>query len=323
VSDDPALTPADELRRRVGARGWVLARIDGVSMEPTLFRGDTVRLESPESVQLGDIVTFELHGRLYTHRVARLAGDTVFCRGDNRTTGDPGVPRSQVVGRVTEVIGRGSLQPVHPNHPAIALRHALRRTRSRTHHLAAELQLLDWQTRGTMPASRGGLSSAGVPADAFGNKELVLGPDSIGAGSVTPTPGVDRIIVPAGIYSRLPRAERLDLVRGLSADRVSVAAFPRELMGRLPRQLGRLRKVAAAAGRQIGQDGDAMLPAGSVLTAGYVHYFGALELSEELRGALPTQIVSVKRVTSEWGPLLVGSVEPRPSGPRRPDSHST
>jgi signal peptidase I len=279
-------------------------------MEPTLARGDIVRLESPESLKLGDVITFELNGKLYTHRVVRLAGDTVFCRGDNHVWGDPGVSRSKVVGRVTEVIGRGSLPPIHLNLSAIGLRHALRRSLIRGRHLAAEMKLLVCQIEGRVPIGHVGLSSWGVPADVLGDDAQVLAPRDVGVKSVTPAAGIDRIIVPAGIYSRLSRAERLSLLRALTPERVVVLALPRDLMGRLPRRFGWLRRSAASAGLQIGHDGDAMVTSGTLMTAGYVHYFGESELSEEIRVALPARSVTVNRESSAWGSLLVGRVTP-------------
>jgi hypothetical protein len=311
MGDDPVVTPAGELRRRLSHRGWALARIDGVSMEPTLVRGDTVRLETPQNVRLGDVVTFELRGTLYTHRVVRLAGDMVFCRGDNRVWGDPGVSRSEVVGRVTEVIGRGSPAPIHPTLSAIGLRRTMRRSRIRVRHLAAELGLLGRQIKGRAPVGLDGLSSLGVPADEHDDDVQILAPHDVGARKVSLAAGVNRIIIPAGIYSRLPRTERLDLLRAVTVERLSVLALPRELMGRLPRQLGRLRRSAASVGLHVGHDGDAMVASGSAEAAGYVHYFGALELSEELRSALPARLVTVNRVASAWGPLLMGRVDPK------------
>jgi len=314
VGYDPAMTSASELRRRLNDRGWALARIDGVSMQPTLFHGDTVRVEIPQLLRPGDIVTFELRGRLYTHRVARLVGDTVFCRGDNRIAGDPGVSRSKVIGLVTEVIGRGSLSRAHSTLSLIGLRRSMRRGLTGTLHLAAELKLLGQQMTGRTPASLAP-SLWGAPTLELSSASLVIGPEHLGVDPVAP-PGrcVDRAVIPAGIYSRLPYEGRLDLLRSVKADQLIVAALPREMMGWLPRQLGRLRSGAALVGLNFGRDGDAMVARGFGMPPGYVHYFGALDLSAELRGALPSKTVSVKRMADSSGPLLVGAARPRSPG---------
>ena len=200
MDDHPAA--AGELRRRLEERGWALARIDGASMEPALVQGDTVRLEAGDRVRPGDIATFELYDRLYTHRVVRVAGDTVFCRGDNHIWDDPGVPRSRVVGRVTEVVGRGPLPPVHATLSQVGLRRTLRRSRIRLRHVCGEVMLLYFQlVRGTS-GFRGELSALGVP-------EYELGCEAQPIDLRDPRPrvidlalGVETTVIPAGIYSR-------------------------------------------------------------------------------------------------------------------------
>ena len=94
----------------------------------------------------------------------------------------------------------------------------------------------------------------------------------------------------------------------MTSERLIVLALPRELMGRLPSELGRLRRHVAFVGLCVGSDGDAMVPSGSLMPAGYVHYFSVRELSEEMSTAFPLRLVAVSRTASAWGPLLVGMV---------------
>jgi len=184
----------------------------------------------------------------------------------------------------------------------------LRRSRIRVRHLTAELELLGYQMKGRAPAGQGSLSTLGVLTDVLGDAAYVLAPRDVGMNNFTAASGVDCVIVPAGIYSRLPQAGRAELLRSLTVERLVVMALPRELMGPLPRQLGRMRRVTAGVGLEIGRDGDAMVPVATAAAPGYVHYFRALELSAELRGARPGGIVAVVRVASAGGPLLMGSV---------------
>jgi phage repressor protein C with HTH and peptisase S24 domain len=116
----------ERLRDRLESQGRVLLRISGTSMLPTFYPGDLVRVVCSRTLRVGDVVTFSLRRRLYTHRIVKIADGMVFCRGDNLIRGDAGVPASAVLGRAVEIVGRGPVLPLHPVFSYVGLRRVLR-----------------------------------------------------------------------------------------------------------------------------------------------------------------------------------------------------
>ena len=76
--------------------------VAGMSMAPTLRDGDHIIIDKAEALQVGDIVVAmtERKTGYVVHRIARVEGDMVVARGDNRETYDEPVPRCRVVGVV-------------------------------------------------------------------------------------------------------------------------------------------------------------------------------------------------------------------------------
>lgn len=84
------------------ARGATITlRAEGGSMWPLLLDGDELEvhpLVGPPA--LGDIVLFELNGRLVLHRVVAVDGAEVVLKGDALTAPDGRFPITAVLGRL-------------------------------------------------------------------------------------------------------------------------------------------------------------------------------------------------------------------------------
>lgn len=105
---EPALLSASSrvaVLTRLAEDGHAI-EVSGESMLPTLRAGDRITIVPDVEPRLGDVVVFvDAPGRTVVHRLVASIGGTVVCLGDNRTTYDTPVPRSQVVGvaRATSV----------------------------------------------------------------------------------------------------------------------------------------------------------------------------------------------------------------------------
>jgi ribosomal protein S18 acetylase RimI-like enzyme len=99
--DDPS--SLKHLVRSMKAGGGECTLIGlGGSMIPTLQPGETISLQEPTGqVIAGDIVVFPWRGRILTHRVIRVQGDSFFARGDSCVLTEGPVPISSIVGQVT------------------------------------------------------------------------------------------------------------------------------------------------------------------------------------------------------------------------------
>ena len=108
----PALL-ADALRRY----GRVCLRATGRSMLPAIEPGDVLRIEhaTADLIQPGDVILYDVGGRLIAHRVVRSAVDNgvvhLITRGDSHWWTDPPIASAQLLGRV---IG---IPPLHGGGP--------------------------------------------------------------------------------------------------------------------------------------------------------------------------------------------------------------
>jgi signal peptidase len=100
-----ALLLASALPLAVGDRSFV---VRSGSMAPAIDTGDVVAVEpiAPASARVGDIVTFEIHGKLTSHRARAIErrGDEVrFTTQGDANTGQEHwkVPARERIGRVT------------------------------------------------------------------------------------------------------------------------------------------------------------------------------------------------------------------------------
>ena len=57
--------------------------VKGISMNPTLYEGDSVTVQKAESYVIGDILVFTYKGELLIHRLLKIERGRYFCKGDN------------------------------------------------------------------------------------------------------------------------------------------------------------------------------------------------------------------------------------------------
>ncbi len=76
-------------------------------MEPTIWRGDTIVIESMENSapRLGDVVSFQQNGFVYTHRVVKVVFEdeqlcSIVTKGDNNRLADSPLKPNEILGRV-------------------------------------------------------------------------------------------------------------------------------------------------------------------------------------------------------------------------------
>ncbi|UVT16903.1 MAG: S24/S26 family peptidase [Nitrospira sp.] len=93
--------------------------VNSESMTPTLQKGDVLRLQNAEDLQVGDVVVYR-HGRLFVcHRVHRIQGLRLFLRGDANTGPFEEIELRQVVGRVETLLRHGAHIPVRHDLPEL------------------------------------------------------------------------------------------------------------------------------------------------------------------------------------------------------------
>lgn len=84
--------------------GTLRLRVNGWSMLPTIWPGDTLVIRTPDEVRTGDIVLFERDGRLFVHRVIAGGDAEIRTRGDAMPHADAPVPHDQLLGRVACIL---------------------------------------------------------------------------------------------------------------------------------------------------------------------------------------------------------------------------
>jgi len=89
--------------------GRLRLQVNGWSMLPTIWPGDTLQLERArrEELSAGDIVLFHRDRRLFAHRIVATAADMVTTRGDAMPQSDPTLAEDQVLGRVAYIVRDG------------------------------------------------------------------------------------------------------------------------------------------------------------------------------------------------------------------------
>lgn len=97
---------AAEIVRSFGEAPFKLV---GASMLPSLWPGDVlvVRRAKADGVRTGDLLQFQRHGLLITHRVVSHGGDQLITQGDAVAHVDAPVSEHEIVGRVISVTRDG------------------------------------------------------------------------------------------------------------------------------------------------------------------------------------------------------------------------
>src|SRR5215472_3280619 len=104
------------------------ACFSGISMEPTIAPGDTVRIHCGEPVRVGDVAVCQEGTRVLVHRVIAASPERgwILTRGDATAVPDLPIPTSSVLGRVAGLVTRDGDRdlPEAPDSPArrLALR---------------------------------------------------------------------------------------------------------------------------------------------------------------------------------------------------------
>ena len=91
-------------------QGRCCLRVSGTSMLPTLWPGDFVRVKSPSSPSVGEIVLCRRGGRFFLHRLVAVAdqpGGEFVARGDSMPQADAPGAVDEIVG-VLDGVGRGA-----------------------------------------------------------------------------------------------------------------------------------------------------------------------------------------------------------------------
>ncbi len=90
--------------------GKIRLPVNGSSMFPAIRPGDLLEISRPDRpIWTGEVVVFEYHGRLVTHRVVGSYGDMLITRGDRLRYPDRLLPRTAILGLVTAIERRGRL----------------------------------------------------------------------------------------------------------------------------------------------------------------------------------------------------------------------
>lgn len=102
---DPAHAVGCELAREtLMLSGKIRLCVNGWSMLPTIWPGDTLIIQTADQVRCGEIVLFERDARLFVHRVVAEGDREIRTRGDAMPQADAPVPRHQLLGRVVCII---------------------------------------------------------------------------------------------------------------------------------------------------------------------------------------------------------------------------
>lgn len=301
------------LRRAIEDEGIACRKVVGTSMAPSLLPGETLFLEACPDPAPGDIVAFSVDGGLLVHRIVHIDAETVTCRGDNRSTNDPTVPRSALLGRVVQIAGRDRVPDARRDILTVRARAALYKILRRPWRLAGELWLFAAQVGiGGGPPLRPGAAGSWDREDAERATDHVLMPGEVLAGGKLAVeasesyliPGA-ALVVPSGVYGRLPGPARLDLLRSLAGRTVTVWAVPMECAGPLVGLTAALRTFLGRLGVETGQPGDLYVPPILGAQGGFFHVSSADELGATLRAA-GGELVTVERRTVNGVRLLRG-----------------
>jgi len=283
-------------------RGFALRVVESGSMLPQIRAGDTVLIKPLTVCRPGRVVVVARGTRLVTHRVVRVGARGVVCRGDNALCVDPVVAPERIIGEVVEVVGRGTLPTEWWRPHAAFVGLFLRRALQLTARAPREFGLLARQLGGGLVPS-GALAVAGFEVPGDDANVIVLGVSGVAAresSSLAATPdtsrGVhglkgERVVVPAGIYSRLPPTERRRVLERLAGRDVEVWAYAMPVAGRVVRVTAKVRRALGRLGLPAGNPGDAWLAPLNGLGPGFIHYFTQAELQREVESAGGTQVV--------------------------------
>jgi signal peptidase I len=98
--------------KKILSRGTFTFTINGNSMKPSLFPGDTVKIAACHDYRVGDIVLYESETRLIVHRIMDMRGELVVTKGDHNQGLDYAIKKSAILGKIVEpLIGNDPQTP--------------------------------------------------------------------------------------------------------------------------------------------------------------------------------------------------------------------
>ncbi|NMC13055.1 MAG: hypothetical protein GYA34_09240 [Chloroflexi bacterium] len=84
-------------------------KVNGTSMFPCLKSGDNVYAipEPINNLMIGDVVAVMREHDIITHRLIKIDGNHIYCKGDNSHIPDPPVKADQIIGKIVAVEREG------------------------------------------------------------------------------------------------------------------------------------------------------------------------------------------------------------------------
>lgn len=72
------------LKKSIDNNGSVNIKVDGISMYPTLKKGDIVSVSNQDKYNVGEIVVYNFYDEgVLVHRILKSQNDEYYCKGDN------------------------------------------------------------------------------------------------------------------------------------------------------------------------------------------------------------------------------------------------
>lgn len=72
------------LKKNIDNNGSVNIKVDGISMHPTLKKGDIISVISQDKYNVGEIVVYNFNDEgILVHRILKSQKDEYYCKGDN------------------------------------------------------------------------------------------------------------------------------------------------------------------------------------------------------------------------------------------------
>ena len=95
----------------VRGAGSASLKVTGLSMLPAIWPGDvlTVRSQSPDLLEPGQIILYHRNGKLTAHRIIRVSGEELITQGDCVPSFDQPVQFSEIVGQVAGISRSGRM----------------------------------------------------------------------------------------------------------------------------------------------------------------------------------------------------------------------
>ena len=81
---------------------YITITVRGISMEPTLHKGDSITIEKCADYQVGDIIVFRYkHNELLVHRIVKR-DNRLYCKGDNAFRLED-ITNDQIAGKIVRI----------------------------------------------------------------------------------------------------------------------------------------------------------------------------------------------------------------------------